>query len=149
MARYYLPSEETAVIATIDPDAYAAGTETSDWADTENVARLLAILKTGIIVAGGTLDFKLQQATDNSGTGAKDITGKTAATLAATTDDDKQVLINLRTDELDVDNGFSFVAIVVEMTTQGADMDATLLGYTPQYGPANLFNLASVDEILT
>jgi hypothetical protein len=36
----------------------------------------IAVIKTGVLGASATVDAKLQQATDSSGTGVKDITGK-------------------------------------------------------------------------
>jgi len=148
-----LPSEACALLAKIDPDANATGAVTSDWVDMGKFESVLAIAAVGAIGAGQTLNAKLQQATDSSGTGAKDITGKAITALGAT-DDDKQALINCRAEELDMANNFRYVALVMTGADTNSpdtaiDYDGTILGFNPKYGPANDNDLASVAEIVT
>ena len=146
----YLPSEKVAVLGTIDPDAYTAATYTSDWANAGLFRKMLAIIEAGDLGTSATLDAKLQQAQDASGTGVKDITGKAITQLTqAGTDSDKQALINLDASELDVDNGFEYVRISMTVATATSDCSAVLLGLEPRYGPANDNDLASVDEIVS
>lgn len=146
---YGLPSELCAVLGTIDPDAYAASTVTSDWANAGLFQKMLAIIQVGDLGASATLDAKLQQATDSSGTGAKDITGKAITQLTqAGNDSDKQALINLDSSELDVANGFEYVRISMTIGTAASDCGALLLGFEPRFGPASDNDLASVDEIV-
>ena len=64
-----LPSENVAVLGAIDPDENAAGTLTSDYGDMSKFGSALALIKTGNFGSGGTLDAKLVQATDSTGTG--------------------------------------------------------------------------------
>ena len=144
------PSEKVAVVATIDPDAYTAAAYTSDWVNMADFEEVLAVIKVGTMASTSTVDAKLQQATDSSGTSAKDVTGKAITQLTeAGSDSDKQALINLKSYELDVENGFTHVAVVVTVGTAASDMDATILGLRPKYGPASDYDLASVDEIVT
>lgn len=142
------PSDEIAVLATIDPDAYTANTYVSDYASAEYFEEFLAIIEVGTIGASGTVNAKLRQATSSTGAGVKDITSKAITALTeAGTDSDKQALINLRADELDRANGFKFVC--VSMTNVATvDMGALLLGIKPKHGPASGHDLASVDEIV-
>jgi hypothetical protein len=149
-----LPSERWAVAATIDPDAYAYGTFTSDYVDMENFDALLAVLMVGTITAaGGTVTAKLVQATTSGGAGSKDISGKALTELVGA-DDDVQALINLRAEELDVDNDFQFVAIEVLLADSASpdvgtvDLSAVLFGIDGRYLPASDLDLASVDEIV-
>ncbi len=145
-----LPSEQTALLATIDPDANAAATYTSDWVDASEFEALLGIVLVGTIDATGTVDAKFQQATDSSGTGAKDISPAKAITqlTAAGTDSDKQALLNIRQEELDHDNAFTFVALLITVATAAADAAGVIMGHYPRYGPASDNDLASVDEIV-
>lgn len=144
-----IPSERAAVLGVIDPDANAAGALTSDWGDLTLFESAMAIVMAGTLGASATLDAKLQQATDSSGTGAKDITGKSITQLTqAGTDSDKQAIINVRAEELDLDNGFTHVAIVMTTATATSDSGAILLGFNPRSGPASDNDLASVDEIV-
>ncbi len=146
----YLPSEKVAVLGTIDPDAYAASTVTSDYANAGLFRKMMAIIEVGTLGASATIDAKLRQAQDSSGTGVKDITGKAITQLTqAGTDDDKQVIINLDASELDVENGFEYVQISMTIGTAASDCGAMLLGLEPRFGPANDNDLASVDEIVS
>lgn len=143
------PSESVAIIATIDPDAYAASTVTSDWGNMGLFKKAMGIIEVGTLGASATIDAKLQQAQDASGTGVKDITGKSIAQLTqAGTDDDKQVVIDLDAAELDVANGFEYVRISMTIGVAASDAGALLLGLEPRFGPASDNDLASVDEIV-
>ena len=145
-----LPSEKFAIVATIDPDAYTAGAQTSDWVNVENWQELMAVVMAGTLGSSATLDFKLQQATDASGTSAKNITSASITQLTqAGTDSDKQAVINLNPEKLDVANGFTFVAMVMTVATATSDCGAIMFGSQPTYGPASDNDLASVDEIVT
>lgn len=143
------PSEMVAVLGTIDPDANTAGALTSDYGDASKFEQLMAIIFAGTLGTSATLDAKLVQATDSSGTGVKDITGKAITQLTeAGTDSDKQAIIQVRADELDVAGGFKWVAIVHTVATATSDSGAVLLGLNPTFGPASGYDLASVDEIV-
>lgn len=143
------PSDEIAVLATIDPDAYSANTYVSDYASFEYFDEMLAVVTVGDIGTSGTVNGKLRQATSSTGASVKDITSKAITALTqAGTDSDKQALINLRADELDLANGFKFVCISLTNATASADMGAVLLGVKPKHGPASGHDLASVDEIV-
>lgn len=153
MSANNLPSEVIAVVAKVDPDANAVGAVTSDWADAGKFEAMLAVVSVGAIAATQTLDAKLQQATDASGTGAKDISGK-AITQLGGSDDDKQAVINVRASELDMDNGYRYVALVMTGADSASpdgtiDYDGVLLGFYPRFGPASDNDLASVAEIVT
>ncbi len=155
-----LPSEDVAILATIDPDAYAHGAQNSDWADLGLFDQLMAVLLLGAVPdTTSSIDFKLQQATSSGGAGAKDITGKaiTQITSGSPAVGDKQAIINLRADELDIDNSFRFVRAVATTADTNSPADspantidygAVLLGFGARYGPANDSDLASVAEIV-
>ena len=150
MSTNSLPSERVAVLATIDPDALTAATHTSDWGDLTKFGTGMAVIAVGTLGTSATVDAKLQQATDSSGTGAKDITGKSITQLTdAGSDDDKQAIINIRAEELDVDNSFTHVRISLTVATATSDGGAVLLGLDSRHGPASDNDLASVDEIVS
>ena len=145
-----LASESIAVVAMIDPDNYTAATYSSDWVAMKDFERAMAVVMAGALGTSATIDAKLQQATDSSGTGAKDVTGKSITQLTeAGTDDDKQAVINVRGEELDVANGFDYVRLQVIVGTATSDAGAIVLGINPRYAPASDSDLASVDEIVT
>lgn len=143
------PSDVAAVVAMIDPDAYAAGTVVSAYVAMADFDKIMAIVMAGTLGSSATLDAKLVQATDSSGTGVKDITGKAITQLTqAGTDSDKQAVINCVAEELDVAGGFTHVALSMTVATATSDAGGIVLGFNPRFGPASDNDLASVDEIV-
>lgn len=144
-----LPSEIGAVVAVLDPVSQAAATVTTGWVDASKFQAYLAILNVGAMSAGGTVDAKLQQATDSSGTGAKDVTGKAITQLTqAGTDSNKQVLINLNPSQhLDIDNNFDYFRLSVTVAVAASLISANVLGLHARTGIASDNDAATVDEI--
>lgn len=142
-------ADNAAILATIDPDAYGASTEVSDWVDASKFHQILAIVMAGTLGSSATLDAKLRQATSAAGAGAKDITGAAITQLTqAGTDSDKQAIMSLNTDALDVANGFQYVALSMTIGTATSDAGGLIIGLAPRVGPASDNDLASVDEIV-
>ena len=141
------PSDRAPVIGRIAPISQGAGTVTTGWFSMADFATALATLQVGVLGASATVDAKLQQATDSSGTGAKDITAKAITQLTkAGSDDNKEVQINLRSEELDVANGFDYARLSVTVGTAASLVSAVVLGFDARYAPAA--DLSSVDEII-
>lgn len=145
-----LPSEKVAVCATVDPDVLTAAAHTSDYVSAADFESLMAVVFAGTLGSSATFDAKLVQATDSSGTGSKDISGKsiTQLTQAGTDESDKQAIINVRSEELDLDNGFTHVALTITVATASCDGGGVILGLNPRYAPASDSDLASVAEIV-
>ncbi len=141
-------SELLAVLATIDPVSQAAGTVTTGWITVANHHALLAVIQTGVLGASATLDAKLQQATDGSGTGAKDITGKALTQIVKATGDNKQALINVKPEELDTVNGFGFIRLSITVGVAASLTSAQVLGINPRFAPADAGNQAGVAQIV-
>ncbi|TAI67584.1 hypothetical protein [Bradyrhizobium sp. Leo170] len=132
-----LISEKVQLVGIIDPDANAAGTLTTGWVSMAAFEQLLAIVMAGDLGAAATIDAKLQQAQDSSGTGAKDITGKaiTQMTQAGTDKSNKQAQINVRAEELDRTGGFTHVRLSMTTAVATSDSGAVLLGMFSRYSP--------------
>ena len=144
-----LGSERAAVAAVIDPDANTAAAYTSAYVSMSTFNQVLAIVQTGTLGSSATVDFKLVQATDSSGTSVKDISGKAITQLVKASNDDDQAVINCRSEELDVANGFDYVAMTMTVGTATSDCSAIMLGMTPRYAPASDNDLAAVQEIIS
>jgi hypothetical protein len=96
------------------------------------------VVQNGVLGASATVDAKLQQATDNSGTGVKDVTGKAITQfLKATPDDGKQALINLKQEDLDFANGFKWFRLSITPATAACLIAGAVLGMDPRYGAAS------------
>lgn len=127
-------SEAFGILAAINPSAQAAGTATSGWVSAATAHKLLAIVAIGALGASATVDAKIQQATDSSGSGAKDITG--AAIVQHTTGNNKQQLINVDAAQLDVEGGFSYVQLSITVATAATGTAGLLVNTAPRYEPA-------------
>lgn len=144
-----LPSQRVALVGIIDPDAYGAGAVSTGWIAAKDFLSFMAVVTAGDLGSAATVDAKLEQATSAAGAGAKDITGKAITQLTkAGTDDNKQAFINLRQEELDVNNGFTHFRLTVTVGTATSDAGGFVIGLDPAYGPANERDLATVDEIV-
>jgi hypothetical protein len=141
-------SEGVAVLATIDPASQAAGTVTTGWVDQSVFFFIMALIDVGVFGASATVDAKLQQATDNSGTGAKDITGKAITQMLAAGGNNKQVLINMKEADMDTENSFRYVRLSITVGTAATLLSALLIGAVPRYQPANTYNQAGVTQIV-
>lgn len=142
-----LPSNEAVLAAVIDPDVTAAGTVTSGWVSLALYEAAQAVVLAGTLGTSATVDAKLQQASDSSGTGVKDITGKAITQLTeAGTDSDKQAIINIRSDELDVANGFTHFRLSITVAVATSDIGGFVLGHYARYQPAA--DISTVDEVV-
>ena len=141
-------SEQLALLAVLSPQSVSAGTVVTSYVPMSNAQRLLAVLQTGVLGASATVDAKLVQATDSSGTGSKDITGKAITQIVKASGDNKQVEIDLRSAELDSNNGFGYVALSITVGTAASLLSAALYGGPLRNGPASAANAASVVQVV-
>lgn len=143
-----LPSDRVRLMGVVDPDANAAATYTTDWVSLADFNSVMAVVFAGDLGASATIDAKLEQATDSSGTGAKDVTSKAITQLTkAGSDDNKQAIINCRSEELDVANSFTHVRLSVTVGTATSDCSAAIFGLDARYEP--VADATTVDEIVS
>lgn len=141
-------SELLSILATIDPVSQGAGTVTSGWVSVANFHSFLAVVQTGVMGASATLDAKIQQAQDNSGTGVKDVTGRVITQIVKATGDNKQAFINLRPEDVDNINGFCFVRVSLTVGVAASIVSGQLIGMNPRYASADAYNQAAVAQIV-
>lgn len=137
--------QDFALAGAIDPQILDDGSLTSDWVSIKDFKQLAFVVNVG--ATDTTVDVKLQSADDSSGTNAADISGKAVTQLSAT-DDNKQVVLRLRADQ--VNSADTHVAVVVTAGngTVGAYVSAACLGFHSGYSPANEYDVASVAQIV-
>lgn len=128
-------SDNFAILTTLDPVSQSTGANTTVWVSAANFSNFVAIIQTGVLGTAATVAAKIQQATDSSGTLAKDITGKAITNLVKASNDNDQVMINFRADDLDVPGGFSYVGMVVTVGAAASIVGGVLLGFGPRYAP--------------
>lgn len=129
-------SEALVVLASIDPASIAASTVTSAWVPVTNFLSLLLVVQTGVLGTAATVDAKIQQATDVSGTGAKDLSpGKSITQIVKATGDNKQALLDFRAQDLDAANGFNYVRVSLTVGAAASIVGALLYGGSPRFMP--------------
>lgn len=142
-------SEQLALLGTIDPVSQGAGTVTTGWISAADFERFVAVIQTGVLGASATVDAKLQQATNSSGGSAKDITSKAITQIVKASGDNKQAEINLRAEELDTANGFSYFRLSLTVGTAASLVAAQVRGAVPRHFPASALNAASVVQLVS
>ena len=141
-------SEKAAILATVDPQSVAPGTVVTAYVPMANVFQLSALIQTGVLGASATVDAKLRQAQDSAGTNVKDITGKAITQIVKASGDNKQAILEVRAEDLDVNNGFGFVALSVTVGAAASQLSAALIGASLRYLPGSTLNQASVAQIV-
>ncbi len=142
------PSQRAAIVGVVNPQS-ASSVQTSGWIDATKFHKFMALILAGALGASATVDAKLEQATASDGTGAKDVTGKSITQLTkAGTDDNKQVVINLKQEDLDFANGFKFFRLSITPATAACLISGVVLGLDPRYGAASDSDATTVDEIV-
>jgi len=126
-------------------DAIGAGTLNSAWQLMENYHRAALIINVGDMVATATLDISIRQASDSAGTGTKAITDKSITQLTQAGGDGNQILvIELRTEELDIANGFEYIGVRSVVANANVELGWTLLGIVPRYKPVATTNWSEI-----
>lgn len=144
-------SAAVAALATIRPEVHAAGAVSTPWVSLTDFKQIAALISVGALGANGTIDAKLEQATDGAGAGQKDLDGAaiTQLTQAGDDDSDKQVMIECHGEDLDLKGKFTHVRLTVDVGTAACGFGATIIGMDPRYAPASKHNPDSVAEIVT
>jgi hypothetical protein len=128
--------EEAQIVSIIEPVNLGAGANAGDWVSMKNYGRIVFIIAGAVGGAGEPIVPTIVQATAAAGTGSKalnftrydrkmaatDLTGTgqftkvTAAagnTISLTGDQAKLAVIEINAEDLDTDNGFTFVSCTI------------------------------------
>jgi len=118
-----------------NPGALSAGVLPASYINVSDFERFAFVFELG--ATDQAVDFKVVQATAAAGTGSKDVSGA-AITQLATTDDNKQVIIEVEVRKLDINNGFYFVAVTIALTGGSATTGAIVFyGINPGASPVS------------
>jgi hypothetical protein len=128
------PTDGLAILDVINPVSTSTTVNTS-WVSAANFQRLLAVITTGVLGASATVDAKLQQATDSSGTSAKDVANKAITQIVKASGDNKVAMVNAADTDLDAANGFSYVRLSITVGTAASLVSGHLAGFVPRYEP--------------
>ena len=106
---------------------------TGDYYSMKDFNRVLAVAVSAAVTEGDTLTVKLVQATDDSGTGSKDLTDVVTVTAAGA--EALTATAEAQVSDLDIAGGFTHVAVVVGGSDAGTDGAATLVRGDGTYRP--------------
>lgn len=145
-------TDRWAVVAALDPDAYAAGAHYTDAIDFSDYDQLMFVVMSGTM-SGGTIDFKVEQATTSGGT-YKDVTNAsiTQISVPSPVDNNAQQVINLDPTAIDMNNDYRYVrgALTLGSSSPEGNTDASVLVIgRAKKKPASDVDLASVSEIVS
>ncbi len=139
--------EQADIVAAFVPVDMSAAANDGDWVNLKNFGRCVAVLFGAAGTAGQDPIFKLQQATDSAGAGAKDllfttidakvgalagVAGFTKVTQAAATsytdpvsaETQKIIAVEIRAEDLDVAGGFTHIQLSVADVGAAAQLGA-------------------------
>ncbi len=140
-------AERNALVGIINPTSQAAGAQSTGWVAAANFHQLVALISIGVFGASATVDAKFQQATDGTGTGAKDVTGKAITQLLAAGGNNRQAVLEMRDTDVDTNGGFTHVRFTLTVGTAATLTSAVLLGALARNKPASALNAASVAQL--
>jgi len=139
MADYTERFTETAcLLYNLAPISVANGAEAfTSYVSLANYHRAAILIHTGVMASGSTLDAVVHQATDTSGSSPKHLTSSKAITqlTQAGSDSNKDVAIEIRTEELDVAGGFDCIALGYTVGTAATLLSIEIYGLVPRYAP--------------
>lgn len=148
-------AETVGVCGVCKPDATGAGSVSSGYVAAKDFIQFMAVLMMGDLGSSATALLKFQGASDSSGTGVEDITGKVTATYtqAGTDYSNKQAVLSLRHEEM-VGALLSFragtmthIRITMTIAVATSDAAAILLGFMPKVQPVADIDASSVVAI--
>lgn len=122
----------------LSPISVTNGSEVfTSYVSLANFHRAFILIEIGVMQSGSTIDAVVHQATDTSGTSAKHLDTSVAITqlTQAGSDGNSLVGIELRTEQLDVEDGFDCIALGYTVGTAASIMSITIWGGVPRYAP--------------
>lgn len=140
------PTDEYAIVGVVDPDVLVTttthDTDTIDMSLWDSVSFIVSV---GTFGTAAALDFVVRESAASDMSSPSNISGK-AITQLVDGDDDKQAIVNVRSDELSA--GMRYIDGRATVGTETIDGTIIALGFHPRYAPAKDNDLGSVDEIV-
>ena len=140
------PHERAAVVSTIDPQLGDNTTLNGDYVDLAKFHEVMFVLLLG--ASDITVDFSVRESRDTGGTGEQALK---SATQLTSNDDNKQVVISVKSEELTQTSAYRYVRprVVIGDGATGAYVAVVALGMRPRFGPASDDDLADVAQIVS
>ena len=141
------PSERIAVVGTIDPQTVMNTELFTDVVDMKHFHECMGIALLGNMAAE-TIDFAVYTC-DSDGNNATELKDITQLAAHATNNDNKQVIINVKSQDLASANKRYVKFGLVTGSNTGGPAAVVALGVSPRYAPGTDNDLNTVVEIVT
>lgn len=133
-------------IARINPASYNTEQNTARFA-VGAYRRFVVILMVGAITSTGTLDIDIEQSNAASGGTTKNVDGKSITQLTqASGDSNKIVAIEIRSEELDVNNGFAWLNVELTPLTAASICGVLVLAGEARQKPVSVANWDEIKD---
>jgi hypothetical protein len=139
------PHERAVVVGKIDPANANNSTVNTDYVDMAKFHEALFIFQLGSV--DSTVDCLVRESTNSSDGGGQTLSGKQATQLTAS-DDNKVVMISVKSEELD--NGYRYLRGRMTVGNGTTNIvSAIALGMRPRFAPASDDKLTAVAQIVS
>ena len=132
-------TENVCLLYNLAPISVASGAEVfTSYVSLQNYHRAVIIIHTGVMAGTSTIDAVVHQAVDTAGSGTpKHLDTSKAITqlTQAGGDSNKDVAIEVQTEELDVDGGFDCIALGYTVGAAASIMSIEIYGLEPRFKP--------------
>lgn len=98
----------------------------------------------GLIATNGTLDLKVEQHNAASSGTTKALNNAVAITQLIDSNDNKFLILEFKTSNLDIDNGFKWFSVTLTPATAASLAALVVLGVDPKYYPVATTNVHQI-----
>jgi len=127
------------LVGGIHSDLHLGTYNEPGWIDMAERHKILFVLNVGDIGQGGTVDLRVDEAQDVNGTGAAFVAGKSITQLTqAGGDGNDFVCIEVRTEEMNVAGGFSFLRPQLDCLVAASNAGLMVFAEPLRYSPPSL-----------
>jgi hypothetical protein len=138
-------SETHELLAVINPASYTTE-RNSGYVSLANFHRAVILIHAGVLGVNVDVDIESATSTAGAGAGSFDAASKDI-TLTATTDNNTVSVIEIRTEELDVDGGYDCINLEMTPAAQtGCIFSAQIYGICPRFAPVATTLLDTVTD---
>lgn len=131
-------TEVNLIAGILFPANRPPGAHDTDWLLMEEFQRAVVLLKVGEMGQGATVNLVVQQAQDVAGTGQAAIAGKAIAQLTqAGGDADSMVIIEVRTEEMNVNADYNYIRAVLTIANANVQTDLMINRFIATYPPVS------------
>lgn len=118
---------------------------TSDIVDMANYHRAFIMLTAGEAAQGATIDVDVYECSDSACATSQQMTAKSITQLDAN-DSGGYVGIEIQSEEMDVEDGFHYLKVIVTVGSATYTYDLKILGFVPRFAPCGVTDFTELVE---